>query len=296
MVVDLEKGSSMKYFLMFALIISSFVALASNKVLYGDDNRTDVYASENPLWRELALSTAAMIQTQDLRSSDRDGFLDLNGPSLESRGMCSSERFLSQPTAAFCSGFLVGEDLLVTAGHCIRSVSDCDKFRWVFDYKMEDEENINLEIPKENVFKCVEVVSRALNSWGDKNDYALVRLDRAVEGRPVLKYRKKTDVAPEEGDHLVVIGHPTGLPTKIADGAAIRKLMSPVYLTANLDTYGGNSGSAVFNAESGVVEGILVRGETDYVYENSCRVSKQCSDTGCRGEDVTRITVIPELE
>ena len=44
------------------------------------------------------------------------------------------------------------------------------------------------------------------------------------------------------------------------------------------------------NETTGEVEGILVRGETDFVYKNSCRVSNVCADDGCRGEDVTRIT------
>ena len=58
---------------------------------------------------------------------------------------------------------------------------------------------------------------------------------------------------------------------------------------ANLDTYGGNSGSAVFNAKTGLVEGILVRGEQDYVQKGDCRVSNVCPADGCRGEDVTKI-------
>jgi hypothetical protein len=57
---------------------------------------------------------------------------------------------------------------------------------------------------------------------------------------------------------------------------------------ANLDTYGGNSGSPVFNATNHQVEGILVRGENDFVTNGSCYVSLVCPTTGCRGEDVTR--------
>jgi hypothetical protein len=63
------------------------------------------------------------------------------------------------------------------------------------------------------------------------------------------------------------------------------------FFAANLDTYGGNSGSPVFNATSGTVEGILVRGENDFVSNGSCYVSLVCPTTGCRGEDVTRSTV-----
>ncbi|MEK7233144.1 MAG: S46 family peptidase [Elusimicrobiota bacterium] len=37
---------------------------------------------------------------------------------------------------------------------------------------------------------------------------------------------------------------------------------NPGFFVANLDTYGGNSGSAVFNVETNLVEGILLRSES----------------------------------
>ena len=86
------------------------------------------------------------------------------------------------------------------------------------------------------------------------------------------------------------------MPTKIADGANVRNLQGK-FFQANLDTYGGNSGSAVFNVETGEVEGILVRGETDYVFNSAlgCQVSNLCAADGCRGEDVTYISNVPGI-
>src|SRR6185295_6557109 len=94
---------------------------------------------------------------------------------------------------------------------------------------------------------------------------------------------------------IIVIGHPAGLPTKVAGGAAVRDEKPAGYFTANLDTYGGNSGSAVFNAVTGLVEGILVRGENDYVWKGSCRVSNVCTNEGCRGEDVTKVSALADI-
>lgn len=108
-----------------------------------------------------------------------------------------------------------------------------------------------------------------------------------------LKFRESGTAG--DGEQLVVIGHPSGLPTKIAGGAKIRS-GEAAYFTANLDTFGGNSGSAVFNATTGIVEGILVRGELDYVSDivdgKVCKRANKCSDDGCDGEDVTRITSV----
>jgi hypothetical protein len=46
------------------------------------------------------------------------------------------------------------------------------------------------------------------------------------------------------------------------------------------------------------VEGILVRGERDYVLDSvsNCYRPKVCKMNECRGEDVTRITNIKELK
>jgi hypothetical protein len=91
-----------------------------------------------------------------------------------------------------------------------------------------------------------------------------------------------------------VIGHPCGLPQKYAPGAQVRHNSAGPFFVANLDTYGGNSGSAVFNATNRAVEGILVRGENDFVTNGTCYVSLVCPTTGCRGEDVTHATVWAE--
>ena len=92
-------------------------------------------------------------------------------------------------------------------------------------------------------------------------------------------------------DGVTVVGYPMGLPVKIAANGQVRSLESSFFV-ANLDTYGGNSGSPVFNTLALVnghlvVEGILVRGEDDFLAISSpCRISKRCPVHGCRGEDV----------
>jgi hypothetical protein len=94
---------------------------------------------------------------------------------------------------------------------------------------------------------------------------------------------------------VYVIGHPVGLPTKFADGANVRNNNNESFFVCNLDTYGGNSGSPVFNSSTHELEGILVRGETDFIVtENGCRKSNVCPQNDpnfvCRGEDCTRST------
>lgn len=270
-------------------LLISFSLQAKNKVVYGDDNRLNP-ADASPMMQELALSTAAMIEPASL---ENDGdMIKVNGITLEERGLCSTERFSQQISSAMCSGFLVGDDLLVTAGHCIKSKSDCKKYKWVFDFADNSNGQSAISVKKTSVYGCKKIISRQLNNW-TKNDFAFIRLDRKVTDRAPLRVRTTGKIS--EGEGVTVIGHPTGIPTKVAGGAFVRTNDNNYYFVTNLDTYGGNSGSAVFNSETGVVEGILVRGATDYVTQGGCAVSNVCDMDGCRGEDVTRITNITEL-
>ena len=267
-------------------------ATAKPTVIYGEDDRVDVFEERNDKFKELAKSTAAMISAASLKPLTAYE-TELGGSTLENRGVCKEERFANQPAVASCSGFLVGPDKLVTAGHCVQNERDCSDNVWVFDYRVEHTEQETVIVDNSDIYKCKRIISQDLDSE-TQNDYALIELEKVVEDRSPLKLR--TSGAPKVGDELVVIGHPSGLPTKIAAGAKVRSL-NDVFLVANLDTYGGNSGSAVFNATTGVVEGILVRGDQDYVWADgrSCRISNRIGNDEGRGEDVTLIKNVTEL-
>lgn len=286
----------MKYILALTLSLVSLSALASNKVIdviYGEDNRKDVFESTDSALVDLSKSTAAMIEMGNLKALS-SGEIEISAGTLESRGICAKERFSQQISAANCSGFLVAPNILVTAGHCIKTESDCASYKWVFDFKVDHSEQANVTVAKDAVYSCKRIISRSLDQMS-KDDYAVIELDRKALDRKPLSFRKKGKIA--VGTSIAVIGHPTGLPTKIADGAKVRS-QAGKFFVANLDTYGGNSGSAVFNTQTGEVEGILVRGENDYVYDSNlgCQVSNVCADNACRGEDVTYITNIKELQ
>lgn len=262
------------------------------KVIYGTDDRMDVFESSDSLMKELSRSTAAQILSQNL-VEDGDNFT-IKSRTLADEGICKSERFSSQPAAANCSGFLISPDTLVTAGHCINSVSDCSNHSWVFDFANTTDEKSVFTFTKDQVFHCTKIIAREKNP-GTMNDFAVLKLDRAVPGRTPLKFRSSGKTADDAV--FTVIGHPTGLPVKITSGADMRDNTNAVFFRTNADTYGGNSGSAVVDSRTGVVEGILVRGDQDYAQSetDSCLVSVHRDQNGGRGEDVTRITNIKQL-
>ena len=278
--------------LLISLVSATFASEKGFDVIYGVDNRKDVFESKNSILVELSKSTAAMIQPMYM-STLSNGNVQISGGSLQSRGICAKERFSNQVSVANCSGFLVGPNILVTAGHCIKTDSDCSAFNWVFDYKVENAQQGAIQVSPSSVYSCKKIISRKLDQT-NKDDFAVIELDRKVLDRSPLAFRRKGKIS--KGSSLAVIGHPTGLPTKIADSAKVRS-HADKYFVANLDTYGGNSGSAVFNTKTSEVEGVLVRGEKDYIYDSTlgCQVSKICKTNGCRGEEVTYITNIQAL-
>lgn len=274
---------------LFALTILalSSSAFARLDVIYGKDNRLDVYQTNNALFKKLAASSAGMIKTSNLQRSS-DGTYDiLNKRTLEDAlNLCPGEAFVNQYTAPRCSGFLVAPDILVTAGHCYTGGEStpkeaCADYSWVFDYEMKSESSDpTKKIAAKNIYKCKEVIASELNS---SYDFSIVKLDRPVTGRAPLKFRTTGKISSTAS--LVVIGHPTGLPTKISDGGKVTRNTETTRFSTNLDTFHGNSGSAVFDAKTGVIEGILVQGKTDYTRSNrfdpqSCIVVNKCDDNG----------------
>ncbi|MBC86947.1 MAG: peptidase [Bdellovibrionaceae bacterium] len=262
---------------------SSANAHFTPNVIYGEDHRKDLYELENSEHLRWAQATVALI--------DNNKFLD-NGDHFqiytdhygESRRLCPTERFFEQESAAYCSGFLIAEDLIVTAGHCIRTTTQCGRTQFVFDFAYHQFPAQVSRAEKDNVYSCEELIHSEVVPNGA--DFAIVKLNRPVIDRSPLDLRSTGEIT--LGQNLTVIGHPMGLPTKFADGAQVRSIDADFFV-ANLDTYGGNSGSAVVDSESGIVEGILVRGERDLSYQDGCFVSNTCADDSCRGEDVTKI-------
>lgn len=255
------------------------------KVVYGEDNRVDV-ADAPAQFQEWAKSTAAMVSPNEW-DADYNIVSDIIGDAMR---LCPDQQFYNQFSSATCSGFLVGPDTLVTAGHCV-SESSCASYNWVFDFT-----NDVTKFDPENIYECKEIVKSVLTD--DNQDYAVIKLDRKVTGRKFFRPRTSGSIA--KGEDIVVIGHPSGLPTKIADGATVRDSSNANFFVTDLDTFGGNSGSVVVNQSSGMAEGILVRGDTDYevvTYSDGsrCRQVNICAQDGCGGEEVTKLSIVEGL-
>lgn len=272
--------------------------------IYGDDNREE-YCARDLVLRSLADAVVGLFKDNS-GVAEKDGRFYFRQRALaQSQRLSDGQRFADQPAAGFCTGFLVGDDLVVTAGHCVRDHLPgpaaprdhagacrenpdhpgaaylnqgefCEDIRFVFGFRKDLGGVIPRSVDASQVFRCKQVVKHSLAGGPD---YTVVRLDRKAARVPLAIDRGNSGLAENRG--LFVIGHPSGLPLKIAGDARVTaagrdvtvndRMGSPVKwvdgghsFMANLDTFGGNSGSPVFNARTLLVEGILVKGDSDY--------------------------------
>jgi V8-like Glu-specific endopeptidase len=258
------------------------------KVIYGVDDRRDVFQITDAALLQDADCVVALFEKGNVKDNG-DGTSSLVTTSFQAaHGVCNNEPFRKQPVGAFCSGFLVARDVVATAGHCVDppNTPALADIRFVFGFRMVDANTPPGKIPNGEIYRGAQLIGRQLTQSGI--DWALVRLDRPVQNHRPAPVRRRKRIG--TGARIHVIGHPVGLPAKFAGGAKVRDNTPSPFFVANLDTYGGNSGSPVFNSKTHKVEGILVRGERDFRQQGNCLVSLVCPTTGCRGEDVTRIT------
>jgi hypothetical protein len=249
-----------------AVALILFGATLVHAVIYGEDDRVDLYDAP-PAIAQLAVgSCAALVPSGIIDASNPDDVL-FSSPLLgEYQNLCDDQRFLNQPTAGWCSGTLIDDDLFLTAGHCIESQSECDDTSFVFGYHMIAEGTLNT-ITIDDIYACESVVAHEFTPAGD---FAIVQVDRPVVGiAPALWSRGGLCEHLLDGDEpLVMIGHPVGLPMKVAGNATV-KGGDTAYFELNADTFGGNSGSGVWDPDTLEGTGILVRGvEPDLVYDS----------------------------
>lgn len=231
-------------------------------LVYGEDGRREAFEVADPSERMLFEATAAFIPRAYL---DSEGLQLAAAPThRDKHRLCAGQRFGDQPAAAFCSAVLVDDDLVLTAGHCLRQFALSD-FRVVFGYYYTSPGELAWR--REDVRAPIAIVSEALDSPGTEPlfDHAWVRLDEPVSlpRRPVALHIAAD--AADTGEPVRYVGSIGGTPLKLADGAVVRDSRQAWldYLVADTDTSHGASGGGAF-APDGALLGVLSRGGDDY--------------------------------
>lgn len=256
---------------------------------YGDDSRTEIKDTNDYHARIISMDTVFITLSSSLTRNDDDSYTLRTAPlaTVFTPPLCPGERFRDQPCALGiqASGMFVGHDLVATAGHVGRIVDDVTQLRFITGFEVLDDGTTRTHFSPTSVWNGERLVDYRLDG---AQDWALIRVTGPANRRQYGPVRHGGRV--RDRGALAVIGHPTGLPLKVATGFVTDNSSEHFFVT-DLDTFGGNSGSIVIGYEPGRAwsEGLLVRGQPDYVEVDGCTKVNFCTPTTCAGgEDVQR--------
>ena len=302
-------------------------ATGNNRLIYGDDNRKDLYEITDPAILNDSDSVVALIfakyiqdngdgtssidiTSKDTKSLDSTPYNYLDEQGIERAGyLCDDVRFCKQPIPANASGFLVAPNVIATAAHCVYENPEeeskapnwqkpkiLQELRFVFGFRMKDANTVVQTVPNTEIYEAEKVIDRAFIYL--KVDWALVKLKHSVTNHRIARIREAGKVADDQSLHI--IGHPLGLPLKYADHAKVYANQEKGCFSTNLDAFGGNSGSPVFNSQTHLVEGIHIVGQrSKFRLRNggTCLVPRRLEDleADTHGTTSTRTTEFAEV-
>ncbi|HEY8271372.1 MAG TPA: serine protease [Pseudobdellovibrionaceae bacterium] len=275
------------------LTVSATKALAMDFVpytIYGEDNRNNIYTAPSTI-QALGRSVPGQFSKDVLMN--KGGGYSVESTTLGKRH-CSSVRFGEEFLGPRCTGFLIAPNVVATAGHCVKDANDCANYYWAFDFKLKSAGDTSYtRVPAENVYTCKRILAQKFE-FLDGIDFAIIQLDREVKGRDALPLDFTSDTP--VGTALFVLGYPSSTPLKYTDSGVISKNLEKIYYS-NLDIFGGNSGSPVFDVSTGKITGIISEGNGDWVWNdgNTCKIAKVCSEGGTCGHSITsKINIVKD--
>ena len=190
-------------------------------------------------------ATDSICGTSDLMYvNDYDGslgvdkeFVDFNKPAV------------GKMNGVGCTGTMIGEDLFLTASHCVGGGTVGEEVLFDYEYEVGGQTTIMEYKP----FKVAEIVEDGAQY---NLDFAVLRL----EGTPGVDYgfRSLSKEVLQEGEPITIIQHPGGRPKMIESGT-IFGFNPDQLLYGDLDTEGGSSGSGVLNHD-GFIVGVHTHG------------------------------------
>lgn len=257
------------------------------KVIYGENDLTHVHAAPDAVFRERAIESSVALVHSERISISGSGTVSFSPARTGgmAAGLCPDEVLASDISQASCTGTLIDHDLVLTAGHCVRNVSSCTGWSFVFDFH-EASPGTLAPITHEDVYYCHQLLLSPFDA-DHSRDYAVIELDRPVrhpDGTPrALAPITATDTARPLESEVVVIGTPLGTPMRIARNGFVAYSRPTV-----LDIFGYTGDTTPGSSGGGVYDNL---GNLVGVHSNSLRPA--FADLGCNR--IRRLTMTGEI-
>lgn len=253
------------------IFIFAFVLSSQAFALYDEDNRVDFYKLTDPKMKEAANAVAFQIYKDELKGWTFNRYWEIVTTPLTNMGVCRQERFSDQPRMRNdCSAILIGPKQLLLPGNCITEhYCDNDLFYWMFNYHQDSASPMSMDRKREYFYKCEKLIKRVFNP-NTAISYAIIELNKNVVGVKPVKISQSSSISAHT--ELVAIGHPSGIPQKIARDAYVGDQTEDHFLVSS-DIPGTSKGTAIFNAETFELEGMLIHGTKDFEMVNGCKQS-----------------------
>ncbi len=265
---------------------SLIYVVASAEVFPVLDAKDLLKVENNPRLEQIAKATVALLRTDDDNFLNPKTFGDVYN-------FCSQESFLDQKLFSYCSGTLIENNKILTAGHCIRDLKDCNAIRIAFDYFGNSDVN---RIKSHKILKCKKITAWSKPvSQTQLIDYAVIELERPVfDRKPIVM-----NVNSKLQDRIFSMGHPLGLPMKLVhgfisseDAHVNQSKPDSSYTSAHMNSHPGLSGSGVYNHQFELA-GILVRGESNIERDGICSRLRSCETQDCPWVQIQKL---PKLQ
>jgi hypothetical protein len=255
------------------------------QTIYGQDTRREVSEISNSSLTLASRDTFALVES-DLLKRIHSVFESRAMPVGKEYGLCTDQKFFSQPSLSFCTAYLLTDQWLVTAKHCVKDIA-CEDFKIVQNYTIQ--KFASMTFPAEEVFSCEDIVT------SKKHDLAFLKMKEGY-GKPHSSPSSTEHGRLSQGQRIHVLGFPMGIPMKWATGQLLSKAKHVFY--AEVSTFEGNSGSPVFDDQAQLV-GVLVGGHEDFERRpnEGCMAYYRCPEGECDGEEIIDVqTVQKEFE